>query len=374
VNGDVDVDIAVVRSCMTAVCRSAGVPAVNHAAIVEHFLDGQLRGKRTHGVGKFCFESQFFAERAGHPWVETDAQALAIVNGNREVGPISAAFAVAEAVRRADEYGLGFVGLHNTQRYGILSTWSEAMAERGMVGLAMNTSTADSTVLGSGSPVLGVNAVSLAVPTPGPPFVVDLAMTVAPMGALWDARRGDAALPAGAFLDADGELTADCAASVAALIFGGHKGLALSMALQLLMGSHFGFAMGTEITAPQQTGYAFLAIKPLAAGGAAAFEQANARFIESVKAACAGTGAHVPGEQARSRREVALAAGRVRIARTIHERLLKLAAADVDARSRQPIIVQLQPNNGIRLMIGDSTLRVIRGVLSSDREIAIRAK
>jgi LDH2 family malate/lactate/ureidoglycolate dehydrogenase len=139
------------------------------------------------------------------------------------------------------------------------------------------------------------------------------------------------------------------------------------------MGSHFGFAMGTEITAPHQTGYAFLAIKPLAAGGAA-FEQANARFIESVKAACAGTGAHVPGEQARRRREEALAAGRVRVARTIYERLLKLAAADDDARSRQPRIVQLQPNNGIRLMIGDGALRVICGVLSSDREIAIRAK
>jgi L-2-hydroxycarboxylate dehydrogenase (NAD+) len=352
-NSEIYVDIAVLRSCMSAVCGNAGLPEASRAAVVDHFLEGQLRGKTTHGVGKFCYESQFFADRTGSPWVETDAKAVAIVNGNREVGPLSAAFAVAEASSRADEFGLGFVGLHNTQRYGILSAWSEAIARHGMLGLVMNTSTADSTVLDSRSPMLGVNAVSLAVPTLGPPFVVDLAMTVAPMGALWDARRGDVALTPDAFLDGDGDLTADCSAAVAGLIFGGHKGFALSLAIQLLTGSHFGFPMGRKITDSGQTGYTFVAVKPHHDGAASSFEAANSSLINSVRDACAGTGTHVPGEYARARREEALTAGKVLVASTIYERLRRLAA---DGPSG---IVQLQPNNCLRLMTGEVALTMV---------------
>jgi L-2-hydroxycarboxylate dehydrogenase (NAD+) len=325
-NSEMYADIATIRSYMIEVCRRSEIPESYHEAVTEHFLEGQLLGKPTHGVGKFCFEAQFFSQRVGRPWVEQDAQAVAVINGNREVGPISAAFAVDEALRRAEQFGLGFVGLHNTQRYGILSTWSEAIAEQGMVGLVMNTSTADSTVLGSRTPMLGVNPLSLAVPTLSSPFVVDLAMTVAPMGALWDARRGDGVLPAGAFLDASGELTADYTASIAALIFGGYKGFALSMVVQLLTGSHFGFAMGPEVDAAWQTGYAFMAIRPQVTGSADSFKMANSRLISNVRLACAETDMRVPGEYARTRRAEALASGRVLLARPIYERLRRLAA------------------------------------------------
>jgi L-2-hydroxycarboxylate dehydrogenase (NAD+) len=321
-------DIETIRSLMLEVCRRTAVPRSSHEAVVEHFLDGQLLGKTTHGVGKFCFESQFFAEREGDPWVEQDWKALAVVNGNREVGPVSAAFAVDAALQRAGEHGIGLVGLRNTQRYGILSTWSESIARKGMVGLVMNTSTADSTVAGSRSPVLGVNPLSLAVPALTSPLVIDLAMTVAPMGALWDARRGDSALPAGAFLDIDGRPAEDTASAVAALIFGGYKGLALSMAVQLLTGSHFGFAMGPDVRSAWDTGYTFMAISPRMAGGGERFETANSRLAAEVGRACAETGLRVPGEEAKARRARALDSGLVALDPVVYRRLRRLASGE----------------------------------------------
>jgi L-2-hydroxycarboxylate dehydrogenase (NAD+) len=325
-SGDTRAEIEAVRSLMLQVCGRTALPPSSHQVVVEHFLDGQLLGKTTHGVGKFCFESQFFSQREGDPWVEQDWKALAVVNGNREAGPVSAAFAVDVAVRHAGEYGIGVVGLRNTQRYGILSTWSEAIAGNGMAGLVMNTSTADSTVAGSRSPVLGVNPLSLAVPTLTSPLVIDLAMTVAPMGALWDARRGDCALPTGAFLDADGRPAEDPGRAVAALIFGGYKGLALSMVVQLLTGSHLGFPMGPDIRSMWETGYTFVAISPRMAGGADRFKAANSRLAAEVRRACAEAGLRVPGEEARARRARALASGLVELALPVYERLTGLAS------------------------------------------------
>ncbi len=324
----VQADIATVQSLMFKVCHQTNVPRASHKAVVAHFLDGQLLGKVTHGVGKFCFESQFFSQRGGDPWIEHDGKALAVINGNREIGPVSAAFAVDVAMKRAEDYGIGMVGLHNTQRYGILSTWSETIAEHGLVGLVMNTSTADSTVAGSRSPVLGVNPLSLAVPTLSSPLIIDLAMTVAPMGAFWDAKEGDADLPQGAFLDADGQPARDADNVAAALIFGGYKGLALSMVVQLLTGSHFGFSMGPAVQSAWETGYAFMAISPAAAGGAERFRAANSHLLTDVGRACAEAGLRVPGEEAKGRRAQALDSGLVPLGRSVYERLRHLASAD----------------------------------------------
>ncbi len=54
---------------MSAACRHQGVPAEQIDAVVAHYLEGELRGKPSHGVAKFCFESQFFHLRQGPPEV-----------------------------------------------------------------------------------------------------------------------------------------------------------------------------------------------------------------------------------------------------------------------------------------------------------------
>lgn len=68
--------------------------------------------------------------------------ALAVIDARREIGPISAAYAVDVALAKAADVGAGIVGMINTQRYGILAQWSERIAEHGLVGIAMNTSPA----------------------------------------------------------------------------------------------------------------------------------------------------------------------------------------------------------------------------------------
>ncbi|MEV0501600.1 hypothetical protein AB0I84_28935, partial [Streptomyces spectabilis] len=82
---------------MMTVCTRAGVPGGGADRVAEHYLEGELRGKSSHGVAKFVFESQFFSQRLGPPRIRHERGAMAVVDGRREVGPRSAACAVRRA-------------------------------------------------------------------------------------------------------------------------------------------------------------------------------------------------------------------------------------------------------------------------------------
>ena len=154
----VRVAIEELRALMAAACHAAGVPERETAVVVDHFLAGELRGKSSHGVAKFCFESRLFRERQAPPEVVRERGVFAVIDAHREIGPLSATFAVTVALDKAARHGAGFVGVINTQRYGILAAWSEEIARHGLVGIAANTSRAEAAVAGGRTPVLGVTA------------------------------------------------------------------------------------------------------------------------------------------------------------------------------------------------------------------------
>ncbi|MGW2546022.1 Ldh family oxidoreductase, partial [Kitasatospora sp. NPDC001574] len=249
------VPIKQLRDLMTRTCRTAGLTETQSVTVVEHYLAGELRGKPSHGVAKFCFECRYFAQRQGAPQVVREHGALAVVDANREVGPLAARFAADLAVARAREFGAGIVGTLNAQRYGILADIAEYVADAGMVTIVTNTSQPEATPCGGRTPVLGVNPLAYALPTLDGPASADMSTTLAPMGVLWEARRAGADLPDGCFVDENGVPTTDPDQAEAAVVFGEHRGFALSVLLQILTGSLFGFPMGTGVDSTWTTGY-----------------------------------------------------------------------------------------------------------------------
>jgi L-2-hydroxycarboxylate dehydrogenase (NAD+) len=323
--------IASLRDAMLEVCRAASVPEKHSGFVVDHYLDGELRGRATHGLAKFCFESRFFPQREGPPRIAREHGALAVVDAHREIGPISAAFAVDVAVRKATETGVGVVGMINTQRYGILAHWTERIAAHGFFGIAMNTSPhAEATVHGGRTPFLGVNPLSFAAPTLTGPIGADMSTTLASMGALWEARRGGTPMPGGCFVDEHGDATDDPHAARSAVVFGEHRGFALSLLVQLLTGSLFGFPMGSDVDSTWTTGYTFLALDPSFGGRLAGAAGANTRLVAAITSAATRDGATVrlPGQASRERAARARDAKTVDVDERVHRRLRARAAGD----------------------------------------------
>lgn len=319
-----------VRDLMAEVCQTASVPRDQTDFVIDHYLAGELRGKPSHGLAKFCFESQFFAHRQGPPRIVRERGALAIVDAQREIGPISARFAATAAIHRARRFGAGITGMINTQRYGILGQWSEQIAAAGFIGIVMNTSRAEATVPGARTPALGVNPLSIAVPTRDEPFVADMSTTLAPMGTLWEARRSGDRLPPDCFVDDHGAFTDDPATATSAVVFGDHRGLVISVLVQILTGSLFGFPMSTDVDSTWRTGYTFIALDPSLGGEPAEFTASNTRLIDALRTmtAAEGTAARLPGQVSRNRAARAKSAGTLTVPDAVYERLVARASGD----------------------------------------------
>ncbi|MFJ4966876.1 Ldh family oxidoreductase [Streptomyces sp. NPDC088729] len=328
-SASVRVPIAELEDLMVRTCAAAGVDDRAARRVAEHFLSGELRGKFSHGLAKFAFESRFFPERQAPPEIVRAREAFAVVDAHREIGPLSADFATAAAIDRARRFGVGVVGVINTQRYGVLSTFTEAIAAHGLIGIAANTSRAEAVPGGGATAVLGVNPLSFALPTLGEPLSADMGTTLAPMGVLWEHRRSGSPLPERCFVDAEGRPTRDPHAASSAVVFGDHRGFALSLLLQALTGSLFGFPMGSDVDSTWSTGYAFIALDPTFAAPDQDAAAANTRLAEQLRAAAAADGTwRLPGNRGRALEAAARTSGTIAVPGPLLARLAARAAGD----------------------------------------------
>ncbi len=124
---------------------------------------------------------------------------------------------------------------------------------------------------GGGAAFLGASPMAVGVPGGDTPYVLDMAMTVIARGKIrLAAQRGDP-IPLGLALDREGKATtnADDAFKGVCLPFGGVKGAALSMLMDVLAGVLTGANYGGDVkslyfdhSAPQNVGHLFFAIRP----------------------------------------------------------------------------------------------------------------
>ena len=223
-----------------------------------------------------------------------------------------------QLAKKAREAGLAALAIRNCYHFTALWPEVEALAEQGLVCIAMTISRAWVAPAGGRRPSLGTNPFAFAWPRKGhPPYVFDFATSVAARGDIELYRREKREIPKGWGVDGEGnestnpEVVLDKGAMVA---FGGHKGSALSTMIELLAGPLIGeltsletlAAGGPKGSAPRH-GELVLAFDPSRFGfhdGPEHEARAEALF-ESIKA----QGARLPSQRRFEARARSLAQG-----------------------------------------------------------------
>ncbi len=185
--------------------------------------------------------------------------------------------AVATAIERAREFGIAFVGVTNSHHFGAAALHLGAVAQAGMVGLALGNSPSAMAAAGGRTPLFGTNPIAAVFPRArGAPLTIDLSLSEVARGKLMMAAKEGRPIPLGWALDRDGAPTTDPAAGLAGsmLPMGGAKGAMLALVVELLVTALSGAAMGFEATSffvdegnRPRLGQAFLAIDPAALAG-----------------------------------------------------------------------------------------------------------
>jgi LDH2 family malate/lactate/ureidoglycolate dehydrogenase len=109
-----------------------------------------------------------------------------------------------EAMARAKLTGIGAVTIRNTTHFGTCSAYSLLAVKENMIGFACTTGRM-AAAPGATGPVIGMNAMSFAVPSGKEfPFRLDMATTIAAHGKVEVALRTGQSLPKGWTIDPEG--------------------------------------------------------------------------------------------------------------------------------------------------------------------------
>jgi L-2-hydroxycarboxylate dehydrogenase (NAD+) len=309
-----EVDRRRAEAAAAAAFRAHGITEADARLTAEVLVEADARGKHSHGLLRL----PRFVRGIEHGNVDPDGAIEAVretastttLSGGGRLGPVVATEAMARATQRAEETGVGVVGVHETNHLGMLGRYTDQARKEGYVALAMTNTEPAMPPYGGAEPVLGTNPLAIGLPT-DPPFNLDMSTSSISRGAVLHAKAAGEQIPEGVALDAEGEPTTDPEAALDGVIlpFGGPKGSGLAIAVEVLAGGLVGAAMGRDVTGTYHTedpctkGDLFVAIDPDVLGGPSFRETANAflRSLKSTEVAADHEEILLPGERSTRR-------------------------------------------------------------------------
>lgn len=195
------------------------------------------------------------------------------------------------AIEKARDTGVGLVGVHDSNHFGVAGYYSDMAVMKDMIGIVIANTEPAVAPIGGKTPILGTNPVAIGIPSNRHYVSVDMATSASARGKLLEAARKGERIPENIALDADGNPTTDpeLALKGSILPFGGHKGYALSFMIEILAGPLVGAAFGAAVRGtanPREMctkGDLMMAIDPSKMVDLQEFKSSVDEFIEEVK-------------------------------------------------------------------------------------------
>jgi LDH2 family malate/lactate/ureidoglycolate dehydrogenase len=213
--------------------------------VASALVDANLAGHDSHGVIRI---PQYVEHvRCGEVVPEAVATVIhettlsVLVDGRWGYGQVTAELATRQAVIKAKQHGLGASGAVRCTHIGRLGEYAEMAAREGIIAFVAAGGfggQVGAAPFGGKKALLGTNPLSFGFPdADGTAMLVDFATTAIAAGKIRVARAKGIPLPPGSILDREGNPTTDAEAFYQGgvmLPFGGHKGYALSLVVEML--------------------------------------------------------------------------------------------------------------------------------------------
>jgi LDH2 family malate/lactate/ureidoglycolate dehydrogenase len=222
-----------------------------HATLAaDVLLRADLRGIDSHGVARLTGYVRLWGKQRinANPHIQIVHETLttATVDGDAGLGLVVAPYAMNIAIKKAEQYGSGWVAIRNSNHFGIAGYHALMAVEKDMIGFAMTNASPLVAPTFSNERMLGTNPMCYAFPAGRyPAMVVDMATSAAANGKLEIAQRSGKQVPEGWIQDKSGNFTTDPHAlkSGGSLLplgsdreHGSHKGFGLSAVVDILSG------------------------------------------------------------------------------------------------------------------------------------------
>ncbi|MGM0569892.1 Ldh family oxidoreductase [Marinobacter sp.] len=240
-------------SLLAEVFRRHGTSETVANALARNCASAQRDGSDSHGVfripGYLSTLASGWVDGHAEPVVEDRAPGFVAVDAGNGFAQPALEAGSQLLLDKVGDNGIALMAIRNSHHFAALWPDVEPFARQGLVALALVNSMACVVPAGGRKPLFGTNPISFAAPRTGhDPLVFDLATSAIAHGDVQIAAKEGKALPEGYGVDAQGQPTCDPQRILdggALLPFGGYKGSALSMMVELmaaaLTGGNFSF-------------------------------------------------------------------------------------------------------------------------------------
>lgn len=320
-----------VHALVMRVLGAHGADEPNARAVADNMTAAERDGSASHGVfrlpGHVKLLDAGVVNGCAVPELTQPMPTVLRVAGDNGFAPRAQAVGLGPLAEAATAHGMAALALTRVMHYAALWPEVEALAEQGLAAMAFTSSPPCVVPAGGRMPVFGTNPMAFAWPRPdAPPLVWDQASASMARGELMIHARDGHAVPETAGIDAHGNPSSDPKAILeggAQLAFGGYKGAAVALMVDLLAGPLIGEATSIEagrdkrVPGPQLGGELILAVSPDALG--ARHDGAEELFA----AISSQPGARLPADRRRANR-ARIAAEGAAIPAALHAEIVAL--------------------------------------------------
>jgi LDH2 family malate/lactate/ureidoglycolate dehydrogenase len=348
--------VCVTLESLELFCRQAaermGVRESDAAIFADVLVSGSLRSLP--GQGQGVQQLPVYHERIRNGVVDPQAAfevvqrsgAVALADGHRGLGSVSATKAMSLAIELAAANGVGAVAVRDSTHFGVASYYAMLALPSNFIGLAFSNAGPEIAPWGAVRATVGTNPWSVAVPAGREwPVVLDLANSTSGKGMIgWYLREGRE-IPDDWALTVDGVRTTDAEEGMAGSLFplGGPKGYGLAVIVDALTGVLAGAAFGLSCFANdrQNVGHLMIALDVERFGPVDEFKARMDALVGEIRSAPLASWAdavYLPGEleyrraEERRREGVPLESGRFEALSTLG-RELEVEASLVEVAS-----------------------------------------
>lgn len=271
-----------------------GCDEANANAIANTIVRAERDGSASHGLfrlpGYVKSMKSGKVNGAASPVIDNKLAAVVSVDGNHGYAPYTLECALPELAKAAKTSGIAVMRLYNSFHFAALWPEVEYLAEQNLVGIACTCFKPSVAPAGAKQAFFGTNPLAFAWPRPDDtPVVFDMATSRLAKGDVMLAARDGHDLPDGTGLGPDGQPTNDPNEVLKGVLlpFGGYKGSAISMMVELLSSALTGDQFSYEAQSqdnndggPARGGELLIAISPELVAGNGWDSHAGAFFDE----------------------------------------------------------------------------------------------
>jgi L-2-hydroxycarboxylate dehydrogenase (NAD+) len=255
----------------------------------EIIVEQEMIGNQFNPINELAGKnSQFTHIDNAKEEIVVNKPALQLVKGNGRYAPLITADHLDDVITKAQSQGIYALGIYDSTYNDFFDVFCRRVAAKDCIAIIFENGGPQGVVPHGGKKtVMGTNPLAYGIPTNAYPIIFDAATAMHAYGRIRQAKEAGEKLPENAYVDAEGNITTDPNIARAVLPFGGFKGYAINLLVDVLSGALVRAKSGLDMPSEspdRHIGTLLIVIDPAAFGEISDFKNATTKLANDLLA------------------------------------------------------------------------------------------